>query len=58
MAIEQLKRHKSPGIDQIPAESIKARGRKIRSEITKFINSIWNKKKFPEEWKELVILPI
>jgi hypothetical protein len=29
MAIEKLKRHKSPGIDQIPAELIKARGRTI-----------------------------
>jgi len=26
MAIEKLKRHKSPGTDQIPAELIKARG--------------------------------
>jgi hypothetical protein len=26
MAIEKLKRHKSPGIDQIPAELIKAGG--------------------------------
>jgi len=33
MAIEKLKRHKSPGIDQIPAELIKARGRTIHSEI-------------------------
>jgi hypothetical protein len=32
MAIEKLKRHKSPGIDQIPAELIKAGGRIIRSE--------------------------
>jgi hypothetical protein len=29
MAIEKLKRHKSPGIDQIPAELIKAGGKKI-----------------------------
>jgi hypothetical protein len=33
MAIEKLKRHKSPGTDQIPAEFIKAGGRKIHSEI-------------------------
>jgi hypothetical protein len=26
LAIEKLKRHKSPGTDQIPAELIKARG--------------------------------
>jgi len=33
MSIEKLKRHKSPGTDQIPAELIKAGGRIIRSEI-------------------------
>jgi len=32
MAIEKLQRHKSPGTDQILAESIKAGGRTIRSE--------------------------
>jgi len=26
LAVEKLKRHKSPGIDQIPVELIKARG--------------------------------
>jgi hypothetical protein len=35
LAIEKLKSHKSPGIDQIPAELIKVEGRKIRSEIHK-----------------------
>ena len=50
LAIEMLKSHKSPGIDQIPAELIKAGGRTIRCEIHKLIISIWNKEKFPEEW--------
>jgi hypothetical protein len=58
MVIEKLKRHKSPGTDQIPAELIKAGGRIIRSEIHKLIVSIWNKEELPEEWKELVIVPI
>jgi len=58
MATEKLKRHDSPGIDQIPAELIKARGRTIHSEIHKLINSIWNKKKLPEEWKESITVPI
>jgi hypothetical protein len=35
MAIEKLKSHKSPGIDKIPAELIKAVGRTIHSEIHK-----------------------
>jgi hypothetical protein len=50
MAIEKLKRHKSPGIDQIQAELIKAGGRTIYSEIHKLINSIGNKDEFPEQW--------
>jgi hypothetical protein len=57
MAIEKLKRHKSPGINQIPAELINAGGRTIRSEIHK-INSIWNKDELPEQWKESIIVPI
>jgi hypothetical protein len=40
MAFEKLKSHKSPGIDQIPAESIKTGCRTIHSEIHKLIISI------------------
>jgi len=58
LATENLKRHKSPGIDQIPGELIKARGRTIHSEIHKLINFIWNKKELPEEWKESITVPI
>jgi hypothetical protein len=52
MANEKLKSHKSPGIDQIPAELIKAESRTIRCEIHKLIISVWNKEELPEEWKE------
>jgi hypothetical protein len=45
MAIEKLKRHRSPGTDQIPAELIIAGDRKIRSEIHNLINSIWKSSK-------------
>jgi len=54
----KTKSHKSPGTDQIPAELIKAGGRTIRLEIHKLIISIWNKKEFPEDSKESVIVPI
>jgi len=40
MAIEKLKSHKSPSIDQIPTELIMAVGRTIRSQIHKLIISI------------------
>jgi hypothetical protein len=58
MATGNLKTHKSPGIDQIPAEFIKLEGRTIRCEIHKLTNSIWNKKEMPEDWKESVIVLI
>ena len=35
VAIEKLKRHKSPGIDQIPAELIKVGARTICCEVHK-----------------------
>ena len=57
VATVKLKRHKSPGTDQIPAELINAGGRKIRSDIHKLIYSIWNKEELPEEWKESIIAP-
>ena len=37
LAIEKLKSHKSPGIDQIPAELIKAGGKTICCAIHKLI---------------------
>ena len=58
MGIEKLKRHKSPGIDQVPAEMIKAGGRTILFEIHKLINSIWNKVELPEERKESIVVRI
>jgi len=56
-AIDKLKSHKSPGIDQIPAELIKAGDRTICLEINKLITSVW-KEKLPEEWKESIMVPI
>ena len=49
LAIEKLKSHKSPGIDQIPAELIKAGGSTIRCAIHNLIIAIWNKEELPGE---------
>jgi hypothetical protein len=51
---ENLKSCKSPDIDQVPSELIKAGGKTIHYEIHKLIISIWNKEELPEEWKELI----
>jgi hypothetical protein len=58
LATEQLKSHKSTGIDLIPEELIKAGDRTIRFKIHKLITSICNKDKLPEGWKESIIVPI
>jgi hypothetical protein len=50
----EAKIYKSPDIDQIPAEFIKAGGRTIFCEIHKLIISIWNKEELPDEWKESI----
>jgi mannosyltransferase OCH1-like enzyme len=56
MATEILKRLKSPGIDSITAELIKAGSKTFRSEIHKLINFIWNKEELPEQWKKYIIV--
>jgi hypothetical protein len=55
MAIENLKRHKSTGTDQIPTELIKTGGRTSRPVIHKLIN---NKAELPEDWKLSITVPI
>jgi hypothetical protein len=49
IAIAKLKRHKSPGSDQTPAELIQAGSEILRSEIHKLINSILNKEELPDQ---------
>jgi len=55
---DMLKSHKSPGIDQIPAELIKVGGRTLCLESLQLITSNWKKKKLAEAWKESIIVPI
>jgi hypothetical protein len=54
IAIAKLKKYKSPGGDQIPAELIQAGGETLWSEIHKLINSILNKEELPGQWKEFI----
>jgi hypothetical protein len=58
VAIGKLKRYKSPGVNQIPAELIQAGGETLRSEIHKLIKLIWNKEELPHQWKVSIVVPI
>jgi hypothetical protein len=53
-----LKRYKSSGSDEIPAELIQGGGEMLLSAIHKLIISVWNKEKLPDQWKESIIVPI
>jgi hypothetical protein len=58
IAIAKLKKFKSPGSDQIPAELIQAGGEILLSAIHKPISSVWNKEELPDQWKESIIVPV
>jgi hypothetical protein len=57
IASAKLKKYKLPGSDQVPAELIQA-GEILHSKIHMLINSIYNKKYLPDEWKESIIVPV
>jgi hypothetical protein len=58
ISIAKLKKYKSPGNNQIPAELYQAGGETLVSVIHRFITSIWNKEEMPHQWKESIIVPI
>ena len=58
ITIGKLKKYKSPGIDQIPAELIQDGRNSLLSEIYKLLLAIWKNDMLPEQWKESIIVPI
>jgi hypothetical protein len=58
VAIRKLKRYKSPGVDEIPAELIQAGGETLHSQFHKLIKLIWNNEEMPNQWKESIVVPV
>jgi hypothetical protein len=56
IAIEKLKKNKSPGSDQILAELIQPDGETLLSVIHKLINFIWNKEDLPYQSRRVTKL--
>jgi hypothetical protein len=52
-----LKKYKSVGSDEIPAELVLAGGEIFRSVIHKLINSVWNRKELSDQSMESSIVP-
>ena len=56
-AISSLKK-KSPGIDNVTNNMLKLLNTKSQSLLCQEFNTIWERKEFPQPWKESVIIPI
>jgi hypothetical protein len=56
IAIAKLKKYKSPGSDQIPAELLQAGSEILLSAIHKLVNYVWNKEELHYQWKESIIV--
>ena len=57
-AIQVLKNHKSPGIDGIPAELLKALPEVAVDELHSVITEGWDNEYIPDDWKTSIIVPI
>ena len=57
-AIKKLKTKKAPGKDGIAYEMIIRLGPHARKKLTELLNQSWQSGKFPNQWKEAIIIPI
>ena len=57
-AVRNLKKNKADGTDRIHPELRKYRGTKLWSRIYELVRQIWEEERMPEEWKEIIIVPI
>jgi len=58
MANEKLKGFKCQVLIKSQQNWLMQGGRKIRSEIHKLFTSTWNKGELPEDWRELIVVPM
>jgi hypothetical protein len=54
-AIKNLKNHKAPGDDMLPAKLFKAGSDRLIDVLHGLILQVWSEEKLPEEWKTGVI---
>ena len=57
-AVRSLKPDKSPGLDNVPAELMKAAGEEMVNALTVLCQKIWDEKKWPEEWTKSLVIPL
>ena len=57
-AINSLKNGKAAGIDNIPAELLKAGGEEMHKVMLKICNEAWKKNKWPEQWTKSILIKL
>jgi len=57
-AVKKLKDSKSPEVDEIPAELIKAVGEYMISTLHQLLKCIWEKEHWPTEWMKSILVTI
>ena len=58
-AVQSLKKRKSAGVDNIPAELVQAAGKDVITVLTTICNKIWQTGEWPTPWNQslVIILP-
>ena len=56
-AVKSLKKGKSAGIDNIPAELVQAGGEALITTLTTICNTIWQSGEWPTPWTLIITLP-
>ncbi|XP_076045844.1 uncharacterized protein LOC143028090 [Oratosquilla oratoria] len=57
LALKEMKKGKSPGVDELPTELLSA-GDNMIDWIHRLFSQVWKEGKAPEEWRKAIICPI
>uniref|UniRef100_UPI003AF8651C RNA-directed DNA polymerase n=1 Tax=Thiolapillus sp. TaxID=2017437 RepID=UPI003AF8651C len=57
-ALQSLKKRKSTGVDNIPAELVQAGGEDVISALTAICNKIWHTGKWPTPWTQSLVITL
>ena len=57
-AVQSLKKGKSAGVDNIPAELVQAGGKNVITAITTIYNKIWQTREWPTPWIQSLVITI
>ena len=57
-AVQSLKKGKSAGVDNIPAELVEAGGEDVITALTTICNKIWQTAEWPTPWTQFLVIAL